>query len=126
MDWPFKDMAVGDRVAITDNIDRAQAYVHVYAKQSGKRFKTRRFTLEDGTVVLGVKRVEGEGSTPATDSGEKRRTWPFKRLRVGEAADIPDASLAMVSQRASVYGRLSDKRFEAIQHGAVVRVTRTG
>lgn len=56
MKWPFSTMAVGDRVAITGNIPRAQSYVHVYARQSGKTFKTKTFTLADGSRVLGVRR----------------------------------------------------------------------
>lgn len=56
MKWLFSTMAVGDRVAITENIPRAQAYVHVYARQSGKAFKTKTFTLADGSMVLGVRR----------------------------------------------------------------------
>lgn len=57
MKWPFSTMAVGDRVAITDSIPRAQSYVHVYARQSGKAFKTKTFTLPDGSTVLGVRRM---------------------------------------------------------------------
>jgi hypothetical protein len=57
MQWPFKNMAVGERVGITENIGRAQMYVHVYARQSGKRFITKTFVLADGSRALGVKRV---------------------------------------------------------------------
>lgn len=56
MKWPFNTMQVGDRIAVTENIHRAQVYVHAYARQAGKTFKTKTFTLADGSKVLGVRR----------------------------------------------------------------------
>jgi hypothetical protein len=42
-DWPFKDMLVGDDVLIR-GIDGyfAQKYCHVYGRQAGKKFKTKK------------------------------------------------------------------------------------
>jgi hypothetical protein len=52
--WPFKKMAVGDCVKITDpdKASRARVYCHVFARQAGLRFATR--TIEN---VLHVWRV---------------------------------------------------------------------
>lgn len=122
MDWPFKHMAVGERIAITDDIARAQHYVHVYAKTASKAFKTKRFTLEDGTEVLGVKRLPDPPGTARAAS--ERREWPFKKLRVGEWVDIREMPYSLVRQRALTYGRNTGKRFEAVEHGTGVRVIR--
>lgn len=46
---PFKDMAVGDQV---ESEIRYQTYVHIYGRQSGKKFIT-----ESENGVLYVKRV---------------------------------------------------------------------
>ena len=73
MRWPFSTMSVGDRVAITENIPRAQAYVHVYARQSGKAFKTKTFTLADGSTVLGVRRIPDPPKQPQAGQEARER-----------------------------------------------------
>jgi hypothetical protein len=73
MKWPFSTMSVGDRVAIADNIPRAQAYVHVYARQSGKAFKTKTFTLADGSMVLGVRRIPDPPKQPQAGQEVRER-----------------------------------------------------
>ena len=37
--WPFKYMELGQTIKIDAN-PRGQKYVHIYANQTGKRFKT--------------------------------------------------------------------------------------
>lgn len=49
--WPFKKMDVGDVVVVEV---RAQTYVHVYGRQSGKKFATR---TNKQTGMLHVKRI---------------------------------------------------------------------
>lgn len=73
MKWPFSTMSVGDRVAITENIPRAQVYVHVYARQSGKTFKTKTFALDDGSMVLGVRRLPDPPTQPQAGQEAQER-----------------------------------------------------
>ncbi len=50
IEWPFKDMNVGDVVEIPNGLKTAtRRYVHVYGRGSGKRFAVR--------TVEGVMRV---------------------------------------------------------------------
>ena len=53
-EWPFKSMEIGETVFFPrEKAPNAQAYVHVFARQSKKKFKTR---TKDG--VLYVKRTQ--------------------------------------------------------------------
>lgn len=49
--WPFRTMDVGDVIGIdAEHAVKAQTYVHVYARQSGKKFST--YTQSDGVLVV--------------------------------------------------------------------------
>ena len=49
--WPFRDMEVGEVVGIDKaHAGKGQTYVHVYARQSGKKFTT--YTQSDGVLVV--------------------------------------------------------------------------
>jgi hypothetical protein len=49
--WAFKEMQISDCVKIADHdlIGRAQAYCHVYGRQSAKKFMTR---IIDGVLHI--------------------------------------------------------------------------
>lgn len=51
INWPWRDMAPGDEVLITDDAiaRKAQVSAHVYARQKGWAFKTT--TTDQGLVV---------------------------------------------------------------------------
>lgn len=52
--WPWKNMNVGDMVIIEDQLrGRAQVSVHVYARGSGKKFKTKKH--KNGLLVERLK-----------------------------------------------------------------------
>lgn len=119
MEWPFKHMRVGDRVAITENIARARAYVHVYAAHRGKRFKTQLLKTPDGQEFLGVRRLPDAPGT-VTESAEqtvwgaldRRTSWPFKTLQVGETVEGLVADKQKAATAAYMYARQSGKRFD--------------
>lgn len=51
VDWPFKDMAVNQCVEVGSELSqRAQLYAHVYGKQSGKAFRTKK--TNSGTMLV--------------------------------------------------------------------------
>lgn len=131
MNWPFKDMQVGDKVAITENRAAAQRYAHVYGHINGKRFATKTFTTPSGAKVLGVKRLPDTASTDPTVWGapDTRTSWPFKTLRVGEAATGRIFSETAARYRAYTYAYQTGKAFDLditeTPQGLTMRVTRT-
>jgi hypothetical protein len=130
-------MAVGDRIVVTENIARAQAYVHTYGKQTGKAFRTKKFALEDGAEVLGVKRLPDpaqEARTVEAVAGvwgapDSRTSWPFKTLRVGESTKGLVHTKLKAQWAAYIYMRQSGKAFDLTftqtPQGVVMEATRT-
>lgn len=54
VDWPFKDMNINQCVEIDSEMSqRAQLYAHVYGKQSGKTFRTKK-TNSGSMLVIRV------------------------------------------------------------------------
>lgn len=53
--WPFKTMNVGEVICMSGSfVGKAQVYVHVYARQAGKKFSTR---TDRASGNLYVKRI---------------------------------------------------------------------
>jgi hypothetical protein len=66
LNWPLKDMNVGDAAIIRGvPIGRAKQYIYLYSYQSGKKFISRRKTGADGATYLAVLRVNDDGTEPA-------------------------------------------------------------
>ena len=65
MEWPFKHMSIGEtRILFDVPIGRAQAYVHVFARSRGWRFKTQQ-VVDNGRIGLAVKRLKDPEPTSA-------------------------------------------------------------
>ena len=60
-EWPFKNMEVNDVVSIeideTGRAKKGQVYVHVFGRQKGFKFKTRKM-VRDGKSYVAFMRVK--------------------------------------------------------------------
>ena len=133
MDWPFKTMRVGEKIAVTENIHAAQRYVHVYARGSGKRFSTKILQTPEGAQLLGVQRLPDSDAPAAPQDAiwgdpDQRTSWPFKTLRVGDSIQGRVFREEPARNAERTYSRLSGKEFRtqvwASPQGLMMRVTR--
>jgi hypothetical protein len=60
-EWPFKNMEIGEVASYSFNDNEtlavsAQAYAHVFGRQTGKKFKTRKMK-KDGVDYMVIARI---------------------------------------------------------------------